>query len=237
MKASPVRGVLALLCLAAGARLLAWVAPAPAEVVSTLRHPEHATLERGVDAVALAAASAGCWAALCWLALALLVSVTATLPGECGRLADRVADVTVPAATRRLLAIALGLTVATAAGATPAMAGNQLSPRPAGSTLDLDWPISKAPALPATPPAARKASAPTRAADRVADHSTVVVGPGDSLWVIARRRLPAGAPHAQIAASWPRWHAANRPVIGADPDLLLPGQRLAPPTDTSGGQP
>jgi len=36
-----------------------------------------------------------------------------------------------------------------------------------------------------------------------------------------------------IDRSWPRWHAANRDVIGPDPDLLHPGQRLQHPvTDT-----
>jgi nucleoid-associated protein YgaU len=37
-----------------------------------------------------------------------------------------------------------------------------------------------------------------------------------------------------VAASWPRWYAANRRVIGADPDLILPGQILRPPADRPG---
>ncbi len=39
---------------------------------------------------------------------------------------------------------------------------------------------------------------------------------GDSLWSIAGSR-------------WRHWYAANREVVGPDPDLLLPGQRLRPP--------
>jgi nucleoid-associated protein YgaU len=58
----------------------------------------------------------------------------------------------------------------------------------------------------------------------------VVVRRGDTLWDIAARALGAGATEADIAASWPRWHHANRHTIGADPDLLRPGQRLRPPT-------
>ena len=34
---------------------------------------------------------------------------------------------------------------------------------------------------------------------------------------------------ADRAAEWPRWWAANRDVVGDDPDLLRPGQRLVAP--------
>jgi LysM domain len=57
----------------------------------------------------------------------------------------------------------------------------------------------------------------------------VVVHRGDTLWAIAERHLGPGATAAQVATEWPRWHAANRSTIGADPDLLLPGQRLTAP--------
>jgi nucleoid-associated protein YgaU len=77
------------------------------------------------------------------------------------------------------------------------------------------------------------------AADRASDptHGAVVVLRGDTLWSIARRHLVAtGHPaptDTDIDAEWRRWYAANRAVIGADPDLILPGQRLAPPVDPS----
>ncbi|SDP25347.1 hypothetical protein SAMN04489867_1867 [Pedococcus dokdonensis] len=57
----------------------------------------------------------------------------------------------------------------------------------------------------------------------------VVVHRGDSLWSIVRRTLGPGASDAEVAAVWPRWHAANRDVVGPDPDRLLPGQVLRPP--------
>jgi len=57
----------------------------------------------------------------------------------------------------------------------------------------------------------------------------VVVLRGDSLWEIAARQLGPAATDAQIAAEWPRWWAANRDVIGPDPNVILPGQRLRPP--------
>ena len=67
----------------------------------------------------------------------------------------------------------------------------------------------------------------TRAArDAAAD---VVVRPGDCLWSLARHALGPGATDAAIAATWPRWWHANAAVIGAEPDLLRPGQHLRPP--------
>jgi len=58
----------------------------------------------------------------------------------------------------------------------------------------------------------------------------VVVKAGDTLWAIAARSLPADAGPAQVATEVTRWHAANRQVIGDDPDLIIPLQRLTPPT-------
>ncbi|PRY61257.1 hypothetical protein BCF74_1065 [Knoellia remsis] len=62
------------------------------------------------------------------------------------------------------------------------------------------------------------------------DGDEVVVHRGDSLWSIAARHLGPDATDAEIARAWPQWYAANRPVIGGDPDLLLPGQILKVPT-------
>jgi len=61
-------------------------------------------------------------------------------------------------------------------------------------------------------------------------HTEVVVLRGDSLWTIAARHLGPNATEAEIAAEWPRWWAANRDVIGADPNVIFPGQRLQPPS-------
>lgn len=72
--------------------------------------------------------------------------------------------------------------------------------------------------------------APTPVATRSPAAHEVVVQRGDSLWRIAARHLGPEASDAQVAAAWPRWYAANRPVIGPNPDLLLPGQRLHPPS-------
>jgi nucleoid-associated protein YgaU len=55
---------------------------------------------------------------------------------------------------------------------------------------------------------------------------------GDSLWRIAKatlidRGLPADG--RAVARLWPVIHDANRDVIGADPDLIRPGQELVIP--------
>lgn len=64
-----------------------------------------------------------------------------------------------------------------------------------------------------------------------AQHSTVVVRSGDTLWAIVRDRLGPSADIATTAGEVDRWHDANREVIGSDPDLIYPGQRLAPPSE------
>jgi nucleoid-associated protein YgaU len=61
----------------------------------------------------------------------------------------------------------------------------------------------------------------------------VVVHRGDTLWDIARRHLGPDATEAEVAHAWPAWHDANRTVIGDDPDLIMPGQILRPPSVTS----
>ena len=70
------------------------------------------------------------------------------------------------------------------------------------------------------------AASPTRVQDQA-----VVVRPGDSLWAIARRQLGQRADVATTARACDRWYEANHDVIGSDPDLIHPGQRLIPPSE------
>ncbi|MER7243928.1 hypothetical protein [Kribbella sp. NPDC000426] len=65
----------------------------------------------------------------------------------------------------------------------------------------------------------------------------VVVQEGDSLWALAARELGPGASNEAIAARWPEWYAANRQVIGDDPDLILPGLVLRVPPKSTGHLP
>lgn len=85
------------------------------------------------------------------------------------------------------------------------------------------WRPTTAPARPATGEVALL----SRGTEPV---DTVVVRCGDSLWSIAASHLGPEATVEQVAREWPRWYAANRAVIGADPDLIRPGQELRPPT-------
>lgn len=56
----------------------------------------------------------------------------------------------------------------------------------------------------------------------------VEVRPGDSLWRLARQRAPT-ASTTVLARLVARTYTANRRVIGPDPDLIRPGQRLLIP--------
>lgn len=62
---------------------------------------------------------------------------------------------------------------------------------------------------------------------------TYTVKSGDTLWAIASRDLdPTTSPNI-VAAEMKRWYATNRSVIGPDPNLILPGQKLTQPTKDS----
>ena len=68
----------------------------------------------------------------------------------------------------------------------------------------------------------------------VASH---VVAKGECLWRIARGHLVAhgmSATGAEVSRLWRAIYAENRAVIGADPDLILPGQILTIPGDPDG---
>lgn len=58
---------------------------------------------------------------------------------------------------------------------------------------------------------------------------TVVVRAGDCLWHLAAADLPVGASAPRVTARWQAIHRLNVAVIGPDPDLIQPGQRLALP--------
>lgn len=110
-----------------------------------------------------------------------------------------------------------GLLVAGACAATamPADAASSRTSGPLDGLLVPDRPTTAvAPPVPAAAP--------------VTSARVVTVRAGDSLWSIVRARLPDAA-DVEIADAVRRWHAANRDVIGSDPDLIHPGQRLVPP--------
>ena len=95
------------------------------------------------------------------------------------------------------------------------------------------WSPSR-PVAPAATSASLDVLDPTRHRAHLPELERVVVRRGDTLWAIAARHLGPGATAAEVAHEWPRWQAANLDVIGADPDLLVPGQQLQPPSPNRG---
>ncbi|MFJ3904988.1 transglycosylase family protein [Streptomyces sp. NPDC090025] len=94
-------------------------------------------------------------------------------------------------------------------GAAPDLAPQTERSRPLSDT-----PRAKKAALPAQRTPASGATATSVPTVR----EMYTVAPGDSLSKIARDE--------QVRGGWPRLYAANRTVVGDDPDLILPGQRL-----------
>ena len=74
------------------------------------------------------------------------------------------------------------------------------------------------------------AAATTATEGRTLPSGAYVVRAGDCLWDIAARHLPGDPGNLRIAEEWQRWYAANAAIIGGDPDLILPGTVLVPPT-------
>lgn len=62
-------------------------------------------------------------------------------------------------------------------------------------------------------------------------HGEVIVRAGDSLWRIASEEIGQRATDAQVTTAWRRIYDANRAVIGGDPGLIRPGQKLSLPQE------
>lgn len=127
-------------------------------------------------------------------------------------------------------------------GESDRLSGLALPDRPAGAGWAVQVPRSAASdAAPAARPSVRPGSSgsspPTAVGESAVGDSAgrdvpvrdVVVRPGQSLWTIADGLLPAPATDAQITRAWQHLAQANASVIGADPDLILPGTRLVVP--------
>nr|WP_276611115.1 LysM domain-containing protein [Kineococcus siccus] len=141
-----------------------------------------------------------------------------------------------PALVRRVVALALGAALgsgAATAGAAPRLpdAGwAAVAPAVAGATAT---PATTARAVPDPAwravvhdrPAAVPGSA-ARPATSAPEAQERVVHRGDSLWSIAAARLGPGASAGDVLREQHRLYALNAHVVGADPDLLQPGQVL-----------
>jgi nucleoid-associated protein YgaU len=216
------------------AYVLSSCVPHPVQLMGELRSPRAWVTDVGADAAAATLATALLWLVALWVACGLAAVAVSLLPGRLGRMGHAVADRVTPAALRRVVITAAGTSILLSPITAVASAAPGGPPAPNGTSAvlpALGWPTDPAPATAAgsgrdTPTGTQ----PLGTGDRV------LVRPGDSLWSMAADRLGATPSAARIQAEWPRWYAANRQLIGADPNLLRPGASLLVPeparTDT-----
>lgn len=169
--------------------------------------------------------AAAAWAA--WLISGYLL-LAATLAGASCLLRSGITHRQLPATApigacvaRWVGVTAAGLTAVTVSASLPVAAAASPTPQPPtvpSTVSSLDW----TPLAAARPPVDRVQPVATRT-------EQLTVRPGDSLWAIAATELGAGASARRIAMRWPLWWSANRAVIGSNPDLIHPGQRLTAP--------
>jgi nucleoid-associated protein YgaU len=150
----------------------------------------------------------------------------------------------VPRAWRRLVLLACGgaLTLGVALPAhavttadeptadagrpTPAEVAATILPRLDGLPLPRRPVVSGVVAGTTTAPTTAPTTATAPAVPRARE---VAVRPGDTLWAIAAADLGPAAGTTAVARHCAELHRLNREVVGADPDLVLPGQRLRLP--------
>lgn len=114
----------------------------------------------------------------------------------------------------------------TTVGVAP-IAASTTAPMPTTTTSRAPSPVVASPAITNASGTATPTLQPTVGVD-------YIVVPGDCLWTIAAHRLPATATAADVDREWRRIYGANRTLIGENPGLILPGQRLTlPPIATT----
>lgn len=164
-----------------------------------------------VDAAAVVLVGCGTWA---WVALSVTV-----VDAWRGVTREPRGPWRLPPGVRRAVLAACGVALASAV-TVPAHAGSSGPSRHRHG-------IARLGGLPLPD----RAEAPRRRHGRADQEAPgiVVVAAGDSLWSIARRDLGPGASDLAVVSHWHAIYAANRRLIGPDPDLVRPGQRLLLP--------
>jgi hypothetical protein len=210
------KGLLGMLQLTTGGRarcLLVWLGVTAAAVLTVaaampdLRTlPTAPTFDRllvGVAAAALSACAAWAWVVTgVVVAQALLGRPRSAAPG-------------VPRWLRVAVLVACGIAVVAPGGIAQAHDGGRSDPREVLAGL---------------PPPERVAGALRAAPEHpVGPPGIHVVRSGDTLWDIAADDLGGRPEGAAVTAHWHAIYALNTAVIGADPDLIRPGQALRMP--------
>ncbi len=207
------------------------------------------------DAAGLAAGCAGLLVLAWWGVGAAAALLSALLLRTGNRRASRAVGRFSPAFLRRLAAAALGVQLAAAPVpvlASPTGSTSQVSTASYGASAsgspaaDPGWNPSSSTAAaraaahrdgqaadpawkPSPGPVDSSLLMPGGARGEPGTAATATVRAGDTLWDLAAGQLGPLATDYEIARHWPAWHAANRSVIGPDPNHLLPGQVLAVP--------
>lgn len=165
-----------------------------------------------------ALAATGC---LAWLWLLVTLVVVDGLRGRPTRAG-------VPAVVRRVVLAACGLSL-TSGLVIPAHADRPAPPPESGTTqaILVGLPLPDRTTT-TTEWVGGLATGPGPAAESTAPDA-VQVEPGDTLWSIAGDSLPPGADAEEIDRRWRAIYRANLDAVGADPDLIRPGQRLQLP--------
>jgi hypothetical protein len=154
------------------------------------------------------------WALVAGAAWAVvLVSAAAVEVLSSGRLA-LTAHLGCPAPVRRALLAGLGIVLAS--GGAVAAGPVSAAPAPLGTGTGTGTRTGLGLPVPARPTGSTYAMPRQR----------VEVQPGDCLWLLAREHSRATDSEQDVARLVARTYRENRTVIGADPDLIRPGQRL-----------
>jgi hypothetical protein len=204
--------------------LLRWTSPAwlsPGQPAAVGRRAADGV---SLDHLVVCAAAGLAWVALGLLAISTMITlalvpvrrVVAPLPAV-----ERLAG---PLWWRRAVLAACGLSLAAPVAAHAAPQGHGPSHECAVACPGHPSPsvLSGLP-LPDLPDAAHAMAPRTRIR---------IVRPGDSLWIIAREALGPSPSDSDVCRGVGLLYAANRRVIGPDPDLIFPGTELTQPGGT-----
>ena len=181
-----------------------------------------------------------------YVVVVLALRTLSLLPGAIGGLTARAALLLSPGAIRNLLDLLVGGTLlaqATLTAMPSALQGRTPDPfhmmttaavrsiGPVGS-IEPAGPTTRMGPAETRPPSRRLAAPlpPWLGGGPSKPRVRYTIAPGDTLWDIAAAHLqPSQRSSERINRSWRRIYRANRPAIGADPDLIYPGTRLDVP--------
>jgi LysM domain len=188
-----------------------------------------------------------CEALIGYVVVVLALRTLSLLPGSIGRLTGRAALLVSPGAVRNLLDLLVGGTLLAQAtltampsaplhrtpGSIHVMTTASLSSSGSVGSIEPTGPATRTEPTETRPPSRRLAAPlpPWLGGGPSKPRVGYTVEPGDTLWDIAAAHLePTRRSPASIHRYWQQIYRANRPALGADPDLIHPGTRLDVPS-------